>query len=671
MERNTTDLLDQGKLAWPYPVNYGKENYCEVDILILGGGLAGTAAAIEAASRGAKVALVDKGPIVRSGSGGTGIDHWHEACGAPFCTITPEEAVDYFLRTPYWGGKFTMAHQRYINAVESYDCLLKLEKMGCPIRDYDGEFEGSAFEDPDTMLSVAYDYKQAGVIRLKGGALMKPLMAAECDRLGVQKFEFISATSLLTKDGKTGPGSTVIGGTGVSIRTGEFYIWKAKATLVTTGIPQGLWVQSTEVNGGGAMHWDSNLAGEGHVMMAKAGAELTLMESNNAYTAGGPFRWPAYGVGDWSNTWYPCPIVDANGKRIPYYKDGKEVTEWPDYFDKAWPSPKRSEGETARGGLAQLPSNLPELIKQGVYELPFYADLTQMEPQERRALWGLMIGNEGRTNYPVYKMYSKYGFDPAKDMLMIPIFTPDQALTKPSWMGTNVPQWRDSHRTSNCAITDWHLKTTLDGLYAAGLMVANNYGYGAHATGRYAARNMVQYAKNLKENYEINRAQVDAEKERVYAAVKRTDGIGWREFKNGCCRVMQDHCTEYKTEKLLQQGLMWFQSIRENEMPLLWARNPHDLSRVLECYAQVGCSELTLRASMARKASTKTFDFKRTDYPEFDPPEYDVFITVTCDENGNIITGTKPLGYYLLPPWEDTYKANYEKYAALDATMND
>lgn len=491
-------------------------------------------------------------------------------------------------------------------------------------------------------------------------------MKKECDRLGVHFFEHVSATSLLTRDGKTGPGATVIGATGVNLRTGEFYIWKAKAVLVATGIPQGLWVNSTEVNGGGSKHWDVNCVGEGQVIMARAGAQMTLMESNNTGIAGGPFRWPAYGVGDWSNTWYPCPIVDANGKKIPYIKNGKEVTEWSEFFDKTWPSPMKSTGANDRGGMAQLPSNLPELIKQGVYELPFYADMTQMDPQERRALWGLMIGNEGRTNYPVYKLYSRYGFDPEKDLLQLPIFTPDQALTKPSWMGTNVPQWRDSHRTSNCAVTDWHLKTTLDGLYAAGLMVANNYASGAHATGRYAARNMIQYINSLSEDHPLDRLQIETEKKRVYASVRRTDGIGWKEFKNGCCRVMQDHCTEYKTDKLLRQGIQWFESIRESEMPMLRARNPHELGKVLECYAQLECSEMTLYASLARKAGTKVFDFKRTDYPEYDPPEYDVFITVSCDENGNYITDKIPLDYYLQAPWESDFKSNYEKYASLE-----
>jgi Succinate dehydrogenase/fumarate reductase, flavoprotein subunit len=664
MLANTTGIQDIGKIEWPYSVNYGKENYSEVDVLVLGGGLSGCAAAINAAKRGAKVAIVDKGPIVRSGSGGTGIDHWHDACTAPFSKVTPEKMVEWYLSTPYWGGKFTMAHQRYIQATESYDALLDLEKMGCPIRDMDDEFEGAAFRDEKTRLMVAYDYKQGTCIRLKGGALMKPLMKAEVARLGIEMYDYVMSTSLLTKDGKTGPGATVIGGTGFSVRTGEFYVWKAKSVIVCTGIPQGLWRFSTELNGSSSNHWDPNLTGDGHVMLAKAGAELTLMESNNNWGGNGGFRYPMYGVGDWSNTWYPCPIVDANGKKIPYMRDGKEIESWEEHFDNAWPGFPKSKENITPGGLATLPPDLPERIKKGEFELPFYADLTALTPHERRALWGLMIGNEGKTNYPVYKLYGANGFDPEKDMLQLPIFSPDDALTKPSWVGTRIPQWREAHRTSNCAIFDWNLKSTLDGLYVAGLMTANNYGAGAHATGRYAGRNAWKHAQEI-EFSELDQAQIEAEKERVYASVKRTDGMGWKEFRAGCARVMQDHCSAYKTEKLLKEGLTWFKSIKEQEMPQLWARNPHELMRVNESYSQVGCSELTLHASLSRKASTMFSDFKRTDYPEVDPPEYDKFITVTMDENGEYVTGSKPLNYYLLPPYAPTYKENYDKNCCL------
>ena len=64
------------------------------DVLIIGGGIAGCHAAISAAKRGAKVAVVDKGPVIRSGAGGAGVDHWHLACTNPASRITPEEMVD-------------------------------------------------------------------------------------------------------------------------------------------------------------------------------------------------------------------------------------------------------------------------------------------------------------------------------------------------------------------------------------------------------------------------------------------------------------------------------------------------------------------------------------------------------------------------------------------------
>ena len=79
---------------WPYPVSYGKENEVSTDVLIIGGGIAGCHAAISAAKKGAKVAVVEKGAVLRSGAGGDGVDHWHLACTNPASRITPEEMVE-------------------------------------------------------------------------------------------------------------------------------------------------------------------------------------------------------------------------------------------------------------------------------------------------------------------------------------------------------------------------------------------------------------------------------------------------------------------------------------------------------------------------------------------------------------------------------------------------
>ncbi len=86
--------LHEMALEWPYPVNYDKESTRSADVLVIGGGLAGCHAAISAANRGAKVVVLDKAPVIRSGSAGAGIDHWHDVCTCPCCKVTPEEIME-------------------------------------------------------------------------------------------------------------------------------------------------------------------------------------------------------------------------------------------------------------------------------------------------------------------------------------------------------------------------------------------------------------------------------------------------------------------------------------------------------------------------------------------------------------------------------------------------
>jgi len=94
-ERMIDTMTDNCQMEWPYPVNYGKENEVSADVLIiLGGGIAGCHAAINATKRGAKVVVVDKASVYRSGSGGAGVDHWHAAVTNPCCKITPEEMME-------------------------------------------------------------------------------------------------------------------------------------------------------------------------------------------------------------------------------------------------------------------------------------------------------------------------------------------------------------------------------------------------------------------------------------------------------------------------------------------------------------------------------------------------------------------------------------------------
>ena len=40
----------------------------------------------------------------------------------------------------------------------------------------------------------------------------------------------------------------MVGATGLNMRTGEFYVFKAKATILATATPTGMWIFSTELD---------------------------------------------------------------------------------------------------------------------------------------------------------------------------------------------------------------------------------------------------------------------------------------------------------------------------------------------------------------------------------------------------------------------------------------
>jgi succinate dehydrogenase/fumarate reductase flavoprotein subunit len=653
-------------MPWPYPTNYGKEHEVNADVIILGGGIAGCHAAVHAAKRGAKVVVVDKGPVIRSGSGGAGVDHWHAACTNPCSNVTPDEMMEAVRAFgDYSYGEFGNGITCYIQCKESYDALLDVEKMGVKVRDVDDKFVGAEFRDDKTKLMFAYDYVNRTCIRVNGGAHIKVALYNELKKLGVQIYDRIMVTSLLTEGGKQG--ARLVGATGFSVRTGEFYIFNAKAAILSMSVFAGQWVFSTELTGFGSIFNDPNNSGDGTAMAWNAGAELALMERSGRVLSSGFFRYPPYGTGDHNNTWFACTIVDANGKEIPYVdRDGnmlKTVSE------RYHPAPGQKFSLYGRMGDYSIwaPSLIPDLserIAKGEYVLPLYADLPSMPEHERKAIWGLMIYNEGKCSI-IYENYCKAGFDPDKDMLQLPVMPPDQCGHGPAWETSGPSQWREGAFGGGGGIVfDWDLKSSIEGLYVAG---SQQYSGGTHshaaATGRYAGRKAAGYAQGAKLG-KIDRKQVTEEKARVYAPVMRKDGIGWKELRAGLCRVMQDYCGEFKSEKILQMGLQWIRSIRESEAPTAFARNPHELCRILECQTHMTIGEIIMQASLARKASSLLLDFKRLDYPQVDPPEWNKVVTIRQEES-NIRVGELPLKYWLLPPYAPSCEENYRKHSEL------
>ena len=633
-------LKDEGQVPdWPYPIRFDQEQEIDTDVLVVGGGIAGCWAAISAARNGLKVALVEKGDTIRSGAGGPGCDHWCNAPANPLSNVDPDEWAEHMAERPYCNGIGIQIQCR-----EDWDTLLEMERMGGKIRDTKGEYAGAIGRDEETklMLSPRYgwthsylpgagkenafiksdtneDIRTNVVIRV-WGSTFKPALKKECKRLGVKIFDRVMVTSLLTENGVQG--SRVVGATGFNNRTGEFMIFKAKATIVATAGAGSIWMISTELGGYSNM-MSRTITGDGTAMAWNAGAELTKMEATGVLRIATGYKHKWYsGAGDAS--YENIPIVDANGKVLPYPIQG-----WVDAGAMV-PSPEVEQA-------------IREGILKGEYALPFYGDFPSMPDVERRATWKLMLGEESTTKI-IMDTFNAGGYDESRDLLQSYKFIE----------GNSLPQWREAGYGGGILV-DWNLKTSLDGLYAAGttMFAPEDHSYAA-ATGRYAGRKAAAYARETGEP-KVSREQVEREKTRVYAPVKRNSGVEWKELHAGIARVMQYYVSEFKTESLLTMGLNALKKIEEESVPLLFALDPHKLMRSLEDVSLLKYAKIIIEAQLARKASSMMLGLQRIDYPAMDPPEWNKFITIK-QENGKVKTGELPMTFW------GNMKEQYEAY---------
>jgi len=631
---------------WPYPLEYDKEEIINADVLVLGGGVAGCMAAIAAARAGQKVVLVEKGATKRSGAGGSGCDHLESAATNPCSRVTPEELTQAMLND---NDGFNNGISHYIECREGYDRLLDIEKMGGKIRDTEDEFAGAEFRDGETKLMFAYDYENKFTLRI-WGTTFKPAMYKELRRLGVSIVDRVMVTSLLTEDGVQG--ARCVGATGFHTRTGKFYIFNAKSSIICMSRPARVWLFSAELPGLCEFR-PPQCIGDGHAMGWRAGAEFTMMEKSvrAEFSASGR-SYPPYGAGNNHNTWYAASIIDSRGKEIPYSdRDGNILKDVRGRF-----RPAKGQKFFMKGGGIDFPKyeiegpeTLPfsKMIEEG-YKLPFYADLTDLPEEERRVIWGMMVGQEGKTKVPIYENYTREGFDPSKHVLQ---------CYGTGWTSASfLPQERQLFGLPGGFFNDWSLGTNVEGLYVAGdaLYASDCYGHAA-ATGYYAGRHAAKYAK-VNELKSWDRQQVEDEKRRVYAPLKNDpdNSIGWKELNMAIAKTMQNYCGEVKYDDLLKVGLARLKEYEEKIVPQTFAYNPHELTRLLEVFDILTVSQIIIEASLARKISMKPLSFVRGDSIEDDSSK-DKLIVIRQSE-GKVVTREVPVDYF------GDLKENYEKH---------
>jgi succinate dehydrogenase/fumarate reductase flavoprotein subunit len=220
----------------------------DADVLVLGGGPAGTWAAISAAEHGARVVLADKGFCGTSGAtaaAGTGVWYVDPDPALREAAMASREKLGGYLQDRRW-----MARVLDRTYAQSH----RLADWGYPYPvDDGGKSQRNSLQGPEYMRLMRKRTKQAGVTIL----------------------DHCPALELLVDDEGAAAGAA-----GLRRQKHDRWIVRAKAVVIATG---GCAFLSKTLG-------SNVLTGDGYLMAAEAGAELSSMEFSNSYAVS-----PAFG----------------------------------------------------------------------------------------------------------------------------------------------------------------------------------------------------------------------------------------------------------------------------------------------------------------------------------------------------------------------------------------
>ncbi|BAY10103.1 FAD-dependent oxidoreductase [Calothrix sp. NIES-2098] len=213
----------------------------QTDVLVIGGGPAGTWAAWSAASSGAEVVLVDKGYCGTSGcaaASGNGVWYVPPNPEAREAAMSSREALGGFLSNRDWMQQVLNQTYANVNLLAEWGYPFPVDEEGKPYR--------RSLQGPEYMRLMRKQIKRAGVTILDNSPALQLLVDAE---------------------------GAVAGATGVNRQTGKQWVVRANSVIIATG---GCAFLSKALG-------CNVLTGDGYLMAAEAGAEMSGMEFSNAY----------------------------------------------------------------------------------------------------------------------------------------------------------------------------------------------------------------------------------------------------------------------------------------------------------------------------------------------------------------------------------------------------
>jgi succinate dehydrogenase/fumarate reductase flavoprotein subunit len=210
------------------------------------------------------------------------------------------------------------------------------------------------------------------------------------------------------------------------------------------------------------------------------------------------------------------------------------------------------------------------------------------------------------------------------------------------------PWIKSTVRGMSGVMFDQNGETSVKGLFVLGDMVgalplygsAGAFGWG-YKIGDYL-RDLAPETKETEfDEQQIN--QVEVEKKRVFAPMAQKDGLNSLEVENLARKIVNNYVGIHRIEPRMKRALEHLQAIKEDLVPLVGAKDYHQLMRAIELQDIIEFAEIHTQSSIIRTETRQGPSHHRLDYPEPDDRNWKGKVIVANKKDGKPNFTTKKL----------------------------
>lgn len=550
-------------LRWPQDVL----TQVETDVLIVGGGVAGCLAAIQARDAGAGVLVADKARFLeRAGSVAGGVDQFMTPLNGGEEWDTPEHLMMFVPGLTDGLSDLDVAERAVHELPRVFQRLVDI---------------GIDFTDPATG-----DYFRTRAFGLPGeyhlnfdGSRFKYRLGRYTVGHGAKFLPRTMITDLVMDV----TGNRVAGAVGFSCRTGERFLIRAKSVVVATGDINRI---SRNISGMpfDSWHFPYN-TGDGHAMAFRSGAQLVNMELVEATLT--PLGFSTQGTNSYAGQ--GAYFINRHGERFMFKYDPK--------------------GEKARRTI--LVNGVIEEVLAG--NEPIYVDIRHLPAHTLDDF----VRTLGVDRYTLPGYFRQRNLDIRKELL--PIGLSEMSIRRGG-----------SYFRGSGLVVDTSGETSITGLFAGGdcSMVSGGISAAA-AMGAIAGRGAVERAA-VTDDVAVDPASVTEAVARMEEPLRTEAGESWKAFEEDVRHIVTDFVGMRRTDRGMRHGLALLQDIAAREGDLS-ADSFHTLMRTLEAKNIRQAAEIMTRAALHRTESRSGAAHRRLDYPDTDDGVWKKAIVLSRD----------------------------------------